>query len=543
MATAAACGPSVFAARRARPCSERAFFYILAAEVDVYRSTRSDRAAVPPEQALIDGIAPDGGLYVPGSLPRLDPAILATGELSYPELSYLLLTPFFPGFAEPELKSALAAQAERFPVRDPAPLKVVGDRGFLELYHGPTLAFKDFALSLMGSLMGMAKRKLGLDEEIVILVATSGDTGKAALEGLARPGRPAGGIRVVVYYPSEGVSPVQRLQMTSHDAPGAAVIGIRGNFDDAQRGVKAIFANPDAAAFAAKRGMRFSSANSINIARLLPQIAYYVWGWRSMRAAGALGRDSVMDVAVPTGNFGNILAAWYAKRMGLPIGRLICASNRNKVLADFFGERKYDRNRPFYKTESPSMDILVSSNLERLVFHATGEDPVRTADLMARLASKGSYELSDSEADTLSEFRSGWADEAAAAAAARKLFEQSHYLVDPHTAVAVAVLDSMRSESGERRPTLVASTASPFKFPVSAARAIGLEPPAAADDTAPGVRSREGAMRDLDLAERLAEAAGLALPSAVAALRNAPELHSTVVDVSEMERALERTLS
>jgi threonine synthase len=509
----------------------------------VYRSTRSDRAAVPPEQALIDGIAPDGGLYVPDSLLRLDPAILGTGELSYPELSYLLLKPFFSGFDEAELRTALADQSERFPAGNPAPLKVVGDRGFLELYHGPTLAFKDFALSLMGSLMGIAKRKLGISDEIVILVATSGDTGKAALEGLARPGRPADGIRVVVFYPSEGVSPVQRLQMTSHDAPGASVIGIRGNFDDAQRGVKAIFASPEAAAFAVKRGMRFSSANSINIARLLPQIVYYAWGWRAMRAAGALGPDGVMDIAVPTGNFGNILAAWYAKRMGLPVGKLICASNRNKVLSDFFGERKYDRNRPFYKTESPSMDILVSSNLERLVFHATGEDPARTAALMAELTENGSYELSTSEAATLSEFRAGWADEPEAAAAARRLFEESRYLVDPHTAVAVAVLDAMRSESGEARPTLVASTASPFKFPVSAARAIGLEGPEPEGGEARVGGGRSAALRDLDLAERLAEAARLELPAAIRALRTAPELHSTVVDAADMEGALERVLS
>jgi threonine synthase len=516
----------------------------------VYRSTRTSRAAVSPEQALIDGIAPDGGLYVPDSLPSLDPAILGLKELSYPELSYLLLKPFFPGFEASDLRAALAAQAERFPSPDPAPLMIKGNRGFLELYHGPTLAFKDFALSLMGSLMGIAKRKLGFNDEIVILVATSGDTGKAALEGLARPGRPAGGIRVVVFYPSEGVSPVQRLQMTSHDAPGASVIGIRGNFDDAQRGVKAIFANQEAVAFAKNRGMRFSSANSINIARLLPQIVYYVWGWRSMRAAGALGPGGIMDVAVPTGNFGNILAAWYAKRMGLPIGKLICASNRNKVLADFFGELKYDRNRPFYKTESPSMDILVSSNLERLVFHATGEDPARTAALMAELAGKGSYELTASEAAALSDFHAGWADEPEAAAAARKLFESSGYLVDPHTAVAVAVLDAMRSKSGEYRPTLVASTASPFKFPVAAARAIGLELPVfsgangpAASAAASARDSRSAAMRDLDLAERLADAAGLELPAAVRALRTAPELHQSVVDVADMEGALERILS
>jgi threonine synthase len=509
----------------------------------MFRSTRSDADPVGAAQAILDGIAPDGGLYVPASLPRLDPAILGTGDLSYPELSFRLLRPFFSGFDEDELRAALVDQAERFPAGNPAPLRMVGGQGFLELYHGPTLAFKDFALSLMGSLMGIARRELGISDEIVILVATSGDTGKAALEGLARPGRPADGIRVVVYYPSEGVSPVQRLQMTSHDAPGASVIGIRGNFDDAQRGVKAIFASPEAAAFASKRGMRFSSANSINIARLLPQIAYYAWGWRAMRDAGALGSDGIMDIAVPTGNFGNILAAWYARRMGLPVGRLICASNRNKVLADFFGERKYDRNRPFHKTESPSMDILVSSNLERLVFSATGADAARTAALMGELTRKGSYELTVTEASALSEFRAGWADEVRAAAAARRLFEEHRYLVDPHTAVAVAVLDAIRAEAGESRPTLVASTASPFKFPASSARAIGLDCPASAAAPAPARDSREAAMGDLDLAERLADAAGLELPAAVRALRKAPELHRRVVDAADMESALESVLS
>jgi threonine synthase len=507
----------------------------------VYRSTRSDRPTVPPEQALIEGIAPDGGLYVPASLPRLDPAALAPGDLSYAELSALVLKPFFPGFGETGLSAALAAQAARFPSSGPAPLEVKAGYAFLELYHGPTLAFKDLALTLMGPLMGLARKKLGIREEIVILVATSGDTGKAALEGLARPGLPAEGIRVVVFYPSEGVSPVQQLQMTSHDAPGASVIGIRGNFDDAQRGVKAIFASPAAAEFTARRGMRLSSANSINIARLLPQIVYYVSGWRSMRAAGALGSDGIMDVAVPTGNFGNILAAWYAKRMGLPIGRLICASNRNRVLADFFGERRYDRNRPFYKTDSPSMDILVSSNLERLVFHATGEDPNRTSALMSDLSSRGSYSLSNAEAATLSDFRAGWADEADAAAAARRLFEGSGYLIDPHTAVAVAVLDAMRSESGETRPTLVASTASPFKFPASVALAIGLaDSGGSIPSSAAG--SREAAMREIDLAERLAEAARLELPKAVRDLRLAPEIHRKVVDAADMESALESVL-
>lgn len=506
----------------------------------MYRSTRSDRAPVSPERALLEGLAPDGGLYVPVALPRLDPAALGLEALSYPELSYLVLKSFFPTFGETGLKGALAAQAERFPAQGPAPVVFKDSQAFLELYRGPTLAFKDLALTLMGPLMGLARESLGIEEEIVILVATSGDTGKAALEGLSRPGKPADGIRVVVFYPSEGVSAVQRLQMTSHDAPGATVIGIRGNFDDAQRGVKAIFSSSEAAEFTARRGMRLSSANSINIARLLPQIVYYVSAWRDMREAGALGPGGVMDVAVPTGNFGNILAGWYAKRMGLPIGRLICASNRNRVLSDFFGEGRYDKNRPFYKTESPSMDILVSSNLERLVFHATAEDPSRTAALMRELAEKGSYSLTGGESAALSEFHAGWADEAAAGASMRRLYEGSGYLVDPHTAVAVSVLESLRKETGESRPTLVVATASPFKFPVSVARAIGL---LGADEPVNGAASpREAASRELDIAERLAKAANVALPAAISALRRAPELHDEIVEASEMEGALERSL-
>jgi threonine synthase len=508
----------------------------------LYRSTRSDHAAVTPEMALLEGIAPDGGLYVPVALPRLDSAVFASGPLSYAELSYLVLRPFFRTFSPEGMRAALASQIERFPVNGPAPVVFKGGIAFIELYRGPTFAFKDLALTLMGPLMGLAKERLGINEEIVILVATSGDTGKAALEGLARAGQPSKGIRVVVFYPSEGVSAVQKLQMTSHDAPGATVIGIRGNFDDAQRGVKAIFGSPTAAAFAAKRGMRLSSANSINIGRLLPQIVYYVSAWREMRDSGALGPDENMDVAVPTGNFGNILAAWYAKRMGLPIDRLICASNRNRVLSDFFGERRYDKNRPFYKTESPSMDILVSSNLERLVFHATGDDPLRTSTLMGQLADKGSYELSEAEAEGLSDFRAGWADEAAAGAAARRLFESWGYLVDPHTAVAVSVLDSMRETSGEFRPTLVAATASPFKFPSSVARAIGLS--GVEDEAVPrGVElPRAAVSRELDVAERLAKAVGLELPAELRALRDAPEVHGSVAEASGMEVALEAEL-
>jgi threonine synthase len=500
----------------------------------MFRSTRSDAKPVGAAQAILEGIAPDGGLYVPVELPRLSERALGAGRLTYPELAFEVLSPFLPEFPKDELRAALEESASRFSRHEVAPLVRADDYAFLELFHGPTCAFKDLALSLMGALLNMAREAVGAKDEILVLVATSGDTGKAALEGLATPGKPANGVRVTVFYPADGVSAVQKLQMTSHDAPGATVIGVKGNFDDAQRGVKEIFVSPSARKAAADAGMRFSSANSINIARLLPQIVFYVAAWRAMRDSGALAGDGTIDVAVPTGNFGNILAAWYAKRMGLPLGRLICASNRNNVLTDFFGERRYDRNRPFYKTASPSMDILISSNLERLVFAATGSDPKRTASLMRDLAEKGCYALTTEEAEALTDFRAGWVDDAVAAAAIRRVFKRAGYLLDPHTAIAVGVLDQIRAEEGEVRPTVVTATASPFKFPVSVATAIGLD--------AGGLHEVETVDDQLALADRLARAAKLSVPAPIAALRGSREVHGLVVESKDMERALMQAL-
>lgn len=500
----------------------------------MFRSTRSDARPVGAAQAILEGIAPDGGLYVPVELPRLSEKALGPARLSYPELAFEILSPFLPEFPKDKLLAALEDSAARFSRPEVTPLARAGDYAFLELFHGPTCAFKDLALSLMGSLLGMAREASGAKEEILILVATSGDTGKAALEGLATPGKPANGVRVTVFYPAEGVSAVQKLQMTSHDAPGATVIGVRGNFDDAQRGVKEIFASESARKAAAAAGMRFSSANSINVARLLPQIVYYVAAWRAMRDLGALAADGSIDVAVPTGNFGNILAGWYAKRMGLPLGRLICASNKNNVLTDFFGDRRYDRNRPFYKTASPSMDILVSSNLERLIFAATGDDPVRTAALMRDLTQKGSYTLTAKEAEALSDFRAGWAGEEETADATRRVFETTGYLADPHTAVAVAVLDELREKEGMARPTVITATASPYKFPVPVAAAIGIDAGASgAADTVEG---------QLALADKIAHASRTEVPKPIAALRGAREVHSAIVDPKQMEASLDMLL-
>ncbi len=492
----------------------------------MYRSTRSGGAPVPAERAIIEGLAPDGGLYVPVDLPGLSALALGPGSLSYPELALEVLQPFFPGFAPGRLKAEIEAAAGTFDCAEVTP--VVERRGihFLELFHGRTLAFKDLALSLMGGLVGLAGEGRGKGAaELLVLVATSGDTGKAALAGFSdRPG-----LRVAVFYPEKGVSPVQRLQMVSHASGNAFVAGIRGDFDDAQRAVKRIFSSPEADRELGSRGYSLTSANSINIARLLPQIVYYVKAWRSLRDSGALGSDGRMDVAVPTGNFGNILAAWYAKRMGLPIGRLICASNSNRVLADFFATGRYDRNRALLQTTSPSMDILVSSNLERLLFHASGEDPGRTAYLMDGLSREGSFALGDSERDFLGDFVGGWADDKEAGAEIAATFAGTGYLIDPHSAVAVAVLSKIRKREGLIRPTVIASTASPFKFPAAVAGAIGL-----AGDASPG--------SELELAASLARRAGLELPPPIALLSGAPELHLSVVDPEGMEGALYRFL-
>jgi threonine synthase len=502
----------------------------------LYRSTRSEAAPVPAHVALLRGLAPDGGLYVPVDYPRLDPWLLDLSPLSYSEIAYRVLSPYLPSLPGPELHAALAAAAARFESPEVAPLAKAGELRLLELFRGPTLAFKDLALTVFGSLLSMARKAEGLSEGLLVLVATSGDTGKAALAGL----EDTEGIRVAVFYPADGVSEIQRLMMTTHAAPNALVIGLRGNFDAAQRGVKAIFVDEAsgsheeavlAAAVGAssvpgasftRLGWRLSSANSINIGRLLPQVAYYVAAYRAMRALGELRDGEALDVVVPTGNFGDVLAAWIAKRMGLPLGRLVVASNRNRVLADFLSTGRYDRNRPFYTTTSPSMDILVSSNLERLLFEASGRDSSRIASLMALLSERGAYSLSAAERSAISDFLPGSAGEDEAAAEIKRVFEETGYLMDTHTATAAAVLRGIHDEECSARPTVVVATASPFKFPGAVARALGL------------AEGRD----ELDTAERLAARAHLSLPSQIASLRGADERHTRVVSTADMAKTL-----
>jgi threonine synthase len=494
---------------------------------------------------------PDGGLYAPTWLPPLPRRVFDPAPLSYAELASLVLAPFFPDWEKATLdailgkaygRGAAGAEAPYFDCPEVAPLVLLPMPGegsgqalyLLELFHGRTCAFKDLALSVLGGLLRESLDRLGREESILVLTATSGDTGSAALEGLSG----IEGIHTAVFYPSGGTSEIQRLQMTTVSVERRFVAGVAGNFDEAQGAVKRIFERaargegPLAAALAGPLAQpRLSSANSINIGRLLPQIVYYVAAWRDLAARGALGPGDLMHVAVPTGNFGDILAARYAKEMGLPIGRLICASNANKVLADFFETGIYDRRRELLKTDSPSMDILVSSNLERLLFMASGGNGARVASLMGELASRGFFEIGTKEKAYIADFSSGWCSDRTAASVITRLWETCGALVDPHTATAVEV--ALRAAAGldPLTPIVVAATASPFKFPRVCLEALG----DAVDGGADAVEAERG---DLELAARLSALTGIALPGPIGGLAGKPVLHGRSLAVGDAEEAL-----
>ena len=435
------------------------------------------------------------------------------------EVMRLLLT----DYTEEELKKCIrSAYDSKFDTPQIAPLKKSGDAWYLELFHGPTIAFKDMALSILPHLMTTAAAKNGSGDEIVILTATSGDTGKAALEGFAG----VEGTKIMVFYPKNGVSSIQERQMVTTAGSNTRVIGINGNFDDAQTSVKKLFTDKALAEEMAAKGMQFSSANSINIGRLTPQIVYYVYAYTRLLADGVIAEGDPVNFVVPTGNFGNILAAYYAKRMGLPVGKLICASNSNKVLFDFFATGEYDRNREFVLTSSPSMDILISSNLERLIYHICGDDAAKCAQFMRDLSEKGKYSITEDMRSRLSDFVSGYASEEETAAEIRKVYENDGYVIDPHTAVASSVYRRYREETGDTRPAVIDSTASPFKFEGSVMKALG----------------RDTSLPDLELADRLSEIAGVAVPRAVSILRDAPVLHDIVCDREEMKQEVRKFL-
>ena len=493
----------------------------------LYKSTRSDAEPVSASKAILKGLADDGGLYVPVVIPALDRPVPDFARMNYKETAYEVMKLFLTDYTEEELKDCIdKAYDSKFDTEEIAPLHEADGAYYLELFHGATIAFKDMALSILPHLMITAARKNHEMREIVILTATSGDTGKAALAGFAG----VKGTRIMVFYPKDGVSSIQERQMVTQTGDNTCVIGIRGNFDDAQTGVKKIFTDEALRAEMAERGYLFSSANSINIGRLVPQIVYYVYAYSRLLKMGRIREGEKINFVVPTGNFGNILAAYYAMQMGLPLNRLICASNSNKVLYDFFATGRYDRNREFILTCSPSMDILISSNLERLIYHIAGDDAGKNAALMRQLMTDGVYEISDEMKKKLDVFYGGFSGEEATEDAIQSLYMDEGYVIDPHTAVGRRVYDIYRQETQDDTVTVIASTASPFKFESTVLRALGKPVPWVCDGT--GSTTAE---QDLELAESLSRTAGVPVPEAIASLRGAKVRHTTVCEVSEME--------
>lgn len=441
--------------------------------MDLFISTRGAGGAVGAPEAVLRGIAPDGGLYIRNEMPEIAPESLAGAP--FVEIAKRVLGAYLSGYSQAEIDGCVArAYAGKFDAEEIAPLVKVGERYVLELFHGPTAAFKDVALSVLPQLMSCALQKTGAREEILILTATSGDTGSAALRGFAD----VPGIRIIVFYPDAGISPIQRAQMTTMAGENIDVCAISGNFDDAQSGVKRIFTGISDE-FCRAAGVALSSANSINIGRLAPQIVYYYSAYLELAARGAIAMGDPVNFCVPTGNFGDILAGLYAREMGLPVGRLICASNANRVLTDFFETGVYDRRREFLTTRSPSMDILVSSNLERLLYQALEGDAPAVAERMRALSERGCYSMPDSAmARIRAVFSGACATDEQALDAIGRVFRDTGYLMDPHTAVAWRAAEDDAKRTGDGAPCVVLSTASPFKFPESVLRALGEEIPA-----------------------------------------------------------------
>ncbi|MBR5376081.1 MAG: threonine synthase [Lachnospiraceae bacterium] len=494
-------------------------------EVDMlYNSTRNKNLKLTASLAILKGLSDDGGLFVPQEIPEFDKSLDELKGLDYRELAYEIMKLYFDDFTEEELKSCIAsAYDDKFDTEEIAPLTYAGNVYYLELFHGKTIAFKDMALSILPHLMTVSAKKNDIKEEIVILTATSGDTGKAALAGFAD----VPGTRIMVFYPKDGVSPVQKLQMVTQTGDNTCVVGVNGNFDDCQSAVKAIFNDAPFASQIREKGFVFSSANSINIGRLIPQIVYYVYAYCRLLSDGRINEHDRINICVPTGNFGNILAAYYAKRMGLPVNRLICASNENKVLFDFLKTGVYDKNRPFILTCSPSMDILISSNLERLIYHLAGDDDEKCAALMKELANGGRYEIDDAMKEGLSDFLEGFATQEQTFSQIRKLYEDTGYVIDPHTAVASFVYSSLKDTlTGEE--TVVASTASPFKFAKSVMSAIR-----------PDLSGKD----DLDLIDELASVSNTEVPAAIKEIKNAPVRHKTETEKEEIKKAVTGFLS
>ena len=490
----------------------------------LYKSTRNADKTVTASQAILKGLAEDGGLFVPTELPKLDVTMDELKTMSYQETAYAVMKQFLTDFTEEELKHCInSAYDSKFDTEVIAPLVKVGDTYHLELFHGATIAFKDMALSILPHLLTTAAKKNNVTKDIVILTATSGDTGKAALAGFAD----VPGTKIIVFYPKNGVSKVQELQMVTQKGENTSVVAIHGNFDNAQSGVKALFEDKELEKELSDAGYQFSSANSINIGRLVPQVVYYVYAYAKLLENEEIENGEEINVTVPTGNFGNILAAYYAKQMGVPIAKLICASNENKVLFDFFKTGKYDRNREFVLTSSPSMDILISSNLERLIYTIAGQDAKKNSELMEALKKDGVYEITPEMKEKLSDFEGGYSTEEETKETIGGTYKSTGYVMDTHTAVAAHVSRAYRDASKDQKKMLVASTASPYKFARSVMTAID---------------EKYDELEEFALIDELEKVSGVAIPNAIEEIRNAQIRHTKECDVDKMKETVKEIL-
>ncbi len=483
----------------------------------LYKSTRGGTEELKASLAILKGLADDGGLYMPSSIPGFDCDIYSFKDRSYNELAYEVMKLFLDDYSKSELKACInSAYDEKFDTADIAEVVKVSDVYMLELFHGSTIAFKDMALSILPYLLTTAMKKHSIDKKVLILTATSGDTGKAAMAGFAD----VENTEIIVFYPKGGVSKIQEIQMLTQKGANTHVVSVEGNFDDAQSGVKEIFNDEAFAKELEEKGIVLSSANSINIGRLVPQIVYYVYAYLKLLRAGEISKGEKINVCVPTGNFGNILAAYIAKSMGLPIAKLICASNDNKVLYDFFKSGRYDKNRDFILTKSPSMDILISSNLERLLYLALSRDGIKTKELMEKLSKDGSYELGKEDREFMSDFVGVYADEKEMSEAIAKLYKEADYIMDTHTAVAYAGYKKYKDETKDATKTVIAATASPYKFSASVVKAIDKD-----------FNSED----EWDSIDRLEALGSIEIPNAVEELKDAHIMHNLSCKIEDMK--------
>ncbi len=493
-----------------------------------YNSTRNSSVKVSSAEAITQGISEEGGLFVPESIPEITfDDIKKIGEMKYADRAAFVFSKFLTDFTEAEIHYCTdnAYSTKNFESDSIAEIAHLFDGTYmLELWHGPTCAFKDMALQILPYFLTTSVKKINLDKKIVILVATSGDTGKAALEGF----KDVEGTSILVFYPEDGVSPMQKRQMKTQEGSNVGVCALKGNFDDCQTGVKKIFTDADVKKQLDDNGMMFSSANSINWGRLVPQIVYYISSYAELVKDGEITLGEKINIVVPTGNFGNILAAYYAKHMGIPVNKLICASNINNVLTDFINTGVYDRNRHFYPTVSPSMDILISSNLERLLYIMTGKNDTLISEWFGKLSAEGKYEVSDDVKAKLSEeFCAGFCDDEQTKATIHEIYEKYSYTCDTHTAVAVKVYEDYKKSTGDTTKTIIASTASPYKFSAAVLEAI---------------EGKTSDISEYEKVDRIAELSDIPVPSALADLKNKPERFNDVIDKNDQKAYVLKTL-